>query len=133
MPTAAEPAATPPVLGDLPEWDLGDLYPSPDAPELTADLDRAAAEAKALRDRCHGRVAALDGAALAAAIRDYETLQETLGRVMSYAQLVHSGDMSDPEVGRFFQSMQERTTEISTETLFFTLEINRLEEADLGA
>ncbi|MEE8292936.1 MAG: M3 family oligoendopeptidase, partial [Kiloniellales bacterium] len=133
MPTAAEPAATPPVLGDLPEWDLGDLYPSPDAPELTADLDRAAAEAKALRDRCHGRVAALDGAALAAAIRDYETLQETLGRVMSYAQLVHSGDMSDPEVGRFYQSMQERTTEISTETLFFTLEINRLEEADLEA
>jgi len=133
MPTAAEPAAKPPVLGDLPEWDLGDLYPSLDAPELTADLDRAAAEAKALRERCHGRVAALDGAALAAAIRDYETLQETLGRVMSYAQLVHSGDMSDPEVGRFYQSMQERTTEISTETLFFTLEINRLEEADLEA
>ena len=27
------------ALGPLPEWDLTDLYPSPDAPELKRDLD----------------------------------------------------------------------------------------------
>ena len=57
-------------------------------------------------------------------------MQEVLGRIMSYAQLVHAGNMTDPEIGRFYQTMQERVTDISTELLFFTLEMNRLDDAD---
>ncbi|MDX1576816.1 MAG: oligoendopeptidase F, partial [Kiloniellales bacterium] len=121
------------ALGDLPVWDLSDLYAGPDAPELTADLDQAAAEAEAFQAEFQNNLAALDGDALAAAIARYEAIEEALGRVMSYAQLVHAGDMSDAEAGRFFQNMQERTTDISTALLFFTLELNRLEEAELEA
>jgi oligoendopeptidase F len=135
--TAATPADAPstaqPALENLPEWDLSDLYPGPGSAELAADLERAAAEAKAFREAHQGKLAGLDGAALAAALRDYEVLQEVLGRVMSYAQLVYSGDMSDPEVGRFFQTMQERVTVISTDLLFFGLELNRVEDAVLDA
>ena len=120
-------------LGALPEWDLADLYPGPDSPVLEDDLKRAAEGAKRFRETHEGRLAGLDGAALAAAVRDYEALEEILARVLSYAQLVHSGDMGDPEVGRFYQTMQERTTEISTDLLFFTLELNRLDEAALEA
>ncbi|MDX1576657.1 MAG: M3 family oligoendopeptidase, partial [Kiloniellales bacterium] len=40
---------------------------------------------------------------------------------------------SDAEAGRFYQNMQERTTDITTAQLFFTLELNRLEEAELEA
>ena len=120
-------------LGKLPEWDLSDLYGAPDSPELEADLTAAAERAKDFRARFEGHLAGLAGAALAAAIQDYEAIQEVLGRVMSYAQLVHSGDMSDPEAGRFYQTMQERVTVISTDLLFFTLELNRLEEAGLEA
>ena len=50
---------------------------------------------------------------------------------MSYAQLNFAADMGDGERGRFLQTMQERVTDISTETLFFTLEINRLEQSVL--
>ena len=121
------------VLGDLPVWDLSDLYPGPQAPELTRDLETAAAEAKAFQAEYQGRLAALDGDALAAAIGRYEAIEEVLGRVMSYAQLVHAGDMGDAEAGRFYQNMQERTTDISTALLFFTLELNRLEDAELEA
>ena len=121
------------ALGDLPVWDLSDLYAGPDAPELAADLDRAAAEAKAFQGEFQNKLAALEGDALAAAIGRYEAIEEVLGRVMSYAQLVHAGDMSDAEAGRFYQNMQERTTDISTALLFFTLELNRLEEAELEA
>ncbi|HLB78915.1 MAG TPA: oligoendopeptidase F, partial [Dongiaceae bacterium] len=81
-----------PALGRLPEWDLSDLYPGPQSAELAAELARAAAAAADFRDRYRGRLAALDGAVLGAAVADYERLQETLGRVSSYAQLVHAGD-----------------------------------------
>jgi oligoendopeptidase F len=121
------------VLGDLPEWDLSDLYPDPGAPELKRDLGSAEDEAKAFQARYQNGLAALDGDALAEAIGAYEAIQEVLGRVMSYAQLVHAGDMGDAEAGRFYQNMQERTTDISTALLFFTLELNRLEEAELDA
>jgi oligoendopeptidase F len=122
-------AAEPADLGELPTWDLSDLYPGLDSPELKADLKRAESEAKAFRARYEGKLAGLDGAALGAAIAVYEGTQETLARVSSYAQLVYSGDMGDSKIGRFYQTMLERTTDISADLLFFTLEINRLDEA----
>ena len=132
MANDAEPgAARREDLGALPSWDLGDLYPGPNSARLNGDLERCESEAKDFRARYEGRLAGLDGAALGAAIAVYEAIQETLGRVSSYAQLVYAGDMSDPAIGRFYQTMQERTTDISAEILFFTLELNRLGDAEL--
>src|SRR5262245_26740606 len=130
--TIAATKAAEPDLGPLPEWNLADLYPGRDSPQLAADLQRMAAEAKAFRQRFQGKLAGLDGAALGGAVASYEALQETLGRIMSYAQLVHAGDMTDPQIGRFYQTTQERVTDISTDLLFFTLELNRLEDAVLA-
>jgi oligoendopeptidase F len=117
----------------LPAWDLRDLYPAPDAPEVEADLERAAAAARALADEFKGRVGELDGDALAEMIARYEQLEEWLGRAMSYAQLLHAANTEDPEIGRFFQTVQERVNEIGTNVLFVTLELNRIEEEALGA
>ncbi len=122
-----------PDLGDLPTWDLTDLYPGPDSEQLSADLARSEADAKAFAARLKGKVAGLDGAALGAAIAAYEAIDETLGRIMSYAHLRYAGDVGEPENGRFLQTMQEKLTAISTHLLFFTLEINRIDEADLQA
>jgi oligoendopeptidase F len=121
------------TISELPTWDLADLYPGPDSAELKADLDRAAAAAKAFTAAYATRIAALSGHALAGAIAEYERIEEILGRVMSYAQLLFSGDSTDPVIGRFSQSMNERVTAISSDLIFFTLEINRLEEATLNA
>ena len=52
---------------------------------------------------------------------------------MSYASLVHAGNIADPEIGRFFQTMQEKINAVSTTLLFFALEINRLEDAEIEA
>jgi oligoendopeptidase F len=117
--------------GALPSWDLRDLYPSPDSPAIARDLDRAEADARAFAAAHAGRLAAHSGAVLAGAIADYERIEEVLGRAMSYAQLLFSGDSNDPAIGRFYQSMNERVTAISTHLLFFTLELNRLEQAAL--
>jgi oligoendopeptidase F len=126
--TAAAPEA---ALGPLPEWDLGDLYPGRDSAELKRDLARTEADAGAFRERYEGKLQSLPGAALGAAIATYERLQETLGRIMSYAYLVYAGNMEDAEIGRFFQNMQEKVNAISTVLLFFTLELNRIEDREL--
>ncbi len=112
---------------ELPSWDLGDLYPSPDSPEIARDLDRAEADARSFAALHTGKLAAYSGAALADAIGEYERIEEVLGRAMSYAQLLFSGDSNDPAIGRFYQSMNERVTAISTHLLSFSLELNRLE------
>ena len=118
---------------NLPTWNLADLYAGPDAPEVERDLQDAAAQAGVFRQKYEGKLASLSGADFLAAILEYERIQETLGRLMSYAQLLYSGDMSNAEFGRFQQNINERATEISLEALFFTLEINKLEDVDVTA
>jgi oligoendopeptidase F len=117
-----------PRLAELPTWNLADLYPGPDSAELKRDLERSAKEARQLADEYRGKIATIDGAALAEALSVYEKLEDRLGRILSYAQLLHAGDMTDPEIGKFYQSMQERATEIAADTLFLRLEINRLDD-----
>ena len=115
----------------LPTWDLRDLYPAPDSPQLTADLDRTETEAKAFEARYAGKLAGLDGNGLAAAIEGLERIEEVMGRVMSYAQLLFSADSTDAARGQFYQSMQERVTSISGHLIFFSLELNRMDDAVL--
>ncbi len=117
----------------LPSWDLRDLYPAPDSPVLAGDLDRAEAEAKAFAEAHAGTLAGMSGARLGAAIGEYERIEEILGRVMSYAQLLFAADSTDAAVGKFYQSMTERVTAISSHLIFFTLELNRLDDGVLEA
>src|SRR5260221_6202466 len=107
----AETATSQKDLGPLPEWDLADLYPRRNSPELTRDLAGLGTEAGAFRARYQGRLGDLSGAELGAAVAEYERLQETAGRVMSYAELMRSGNVADPEITRFFQTMHERITD----------------------
>lgn len=117
----------------LPVWDLSDLYAGAGDPQLETDLKQADADARAFEDAHAGKLESLSGDALAKAIAAYERIDEILGRVMSYAQLVFSGDAQNADNGRFYQTMQERVTAISSHLLFFTLELNKLEEPALEA
>ena len=120
------------AIGPLPEWDLDDLYKGVESPALARDLEDARARAEALAERHRGRVGALDGAALAELIAEYEALTDALGRITSYASLLHAGDMNDPRAGKFLQDMRERTTDIANTLLFVTLELNRIDDAALA-
>ena len=115
-------------LGALPEWNLAGLYPAPDSPALAADLDRAERDARAFRARWKDRLAAASGEAFGGAIASYEAVSETVARAESYAQLLHAADLSDPGTAKFHQTIRERATAITGELLFFTLEINRIED-----
>ena len=115
----------------LPTWDLTDLYPGLDSPALAADLEAAENRASVFAQTHAGRLAGHGARALAAAIVEYEAIEEALGRTMSYAQLQFSGDGTDAVIGRAYQSISERVTTISSHLIFFTLELNRLDEAAL--
>jgi oligoendopeptidase F len=120
-------------INPLPAWDLSDLYDSPDSPQVMADLGRAETTAKSFARAHAGTLASLTGAALATVIAEYERIQEILGRVASYAQLLFAGDSSDPAIGRFYQTVNERVTSIGSELIFFGLELNRMDDAVLEA
>jgi oligoendopeptidase F len=127
-----------PRLGALPEWNLADLYAGLDDLQVKRDLDRGAAESLAFEQSYKGKLAALAegpaaGAALAEAVKRYEALDDLLGRLMSYAGLLHAGDTVDPARAKFYADVQERVTAASTHLLFFTLELNRLDDAKLEA
>ncbi len=119
--------------GDLPAWKLDDLYAGRESADLRQDMTAAAEDAEAFAARYEGKLAALGGNAFAEAIAAYERLDETLSRIMSYASLLHAGDVGSPEIGQFYQTAQERVTDISSRLLFFTLEINRIEDDALEA
>src|SRR5262249_30111984 len=125
-------------LGVLPEWNLADLYAGIDDPRVKRDLDRGAAESLAFEEAFKGKLAALverghEGTQLAAAVKRYEALDDLLGRLTSYAGLLHAGDTVDPARAKFYADVQERVTAASTHLLFFTLELNRLDDAKLEA
>jgi oligoendopeptidase F len=122
-------------LGALPEWNLADLYAGIDDPQVKRDLDRADTESLAFEEAYKGKLAALAdaGAGLAEAVRRFEALDDILGRLTSYAGLVHAGDTVDPARAKFYADVQERITAASTHLLFFVLELNRLEDDKLAA
>ncbi|PKQ02227.1 MAG: oligoendopeptidase F [Alphaproteobacteria bacterium HGW-Alphaproteobacteria-12] len=126
------------TLGELPVWNLADLYAGPDAPEVAGDLGWAAEAAAAFNARYRGRIAELaaapeGGAAIAGAIADYEKIEDRLGRLMSFAGLLYAQDNADPAHAKFYGDMQERVTAISTVLLFFVLELNRVEDDVLAS
>ena len=97
---AAEPGGKA-KLGSLPEWNLTDLYQGPESPKLKADLETSERAADAMQERYAGKLAALlaggtGGAPLAQAVREFEALNDMLGRIVSYASLLYAADTSDP-------------------------------------
>jgi oligoendopeptidase F len=136
--SARKKLSKPAKLGDLPEWNLKDLYPALDSPEVKRDLDLADSECAAFEQDFKGRLAALAaaegaGAALAKAIKRYEAIDDRLGRLVSYASLVYAGNTTDPVHAKFYGDIQERITAGSLHLLFFTLELNRIDDAQLEA
>ena len=121
------------AVAELPMWDLSDLYPGVGSAELRADLEAAERRAVAFAGAFEGRLAELPAEALAAAIGEYQGIEEIFGRVMSYASLQYAQDGTDAVFGQFYQSMSERVTTISARLIFFTLELNKLDETVLDA
>ena len=134
---AGQAAATESGLGELPEWNLADLYPAMDAPEFARDIDRVLADAVSFESEWKGRLEAVvrDAASgdIGRALRDYEAIEELMGRIGSYAGLLYAADTSNPANAKFYGDVQQKLTDASAHILFFALELNRIDDAAVDA
>ena len=135
MPAPVSQSDTPPSggedVGDLPSWNLDDLYSAPDCLEITRDLDWVKAETASFASDYEGKLSGLDAAEMLRVIERYEAMQGKMGRIMSYAGLRYYQNTSDGERAKFMSDMQGMITEFSNPLVFFTLEMNRIEDAVL--
>jgi oligoendopeptidase F len=113
-------------LGDLPEWNLADLYPAPDAPEVGRDLEWLDAACGAFAKDYEGRLAALDPAGMLSCVHRYEEIERIAGRIMSYAGLRYYQNTTDALRAKFLSDCQDRVTAATTALVFFGLEFNRI-------
>ncbi|MFK8034507.1 MAG: oligoendopeptidase F, partial [Hyphomicrobiales bacterium] len=106
-----------------------------DGEDLAADLKKGEALCKAFAETYKGQIAQLAKDApenLVKALVDYEQIEDLLGRIISYAGLVYSGDTTDAQRAKFYGDIQEKITNASTQLLFFGLELNKIEDADFS-
>jgi len=120
-------------LGKLPEWDLSDLYAGEDAPELSRDLDWLQKECAGFAADYEGKLADLDADGLLTCVHRNEKINNIAGRIMSYAGLRYYQLTTDADRAKFLSDVQEKVTIFTTPLVFFTLEINRIEDATLDA
>ncbi len=116
----------------LPQWDLSDLYAAKDCPELETDFDRLEKLAQEFVGNYKGKLATLAPEEILNSVTEYEIMEEIIGRIISYSGLLHAGDVINAKISKFYQSCHERITQVSTRLLFYTLEINRIEEAQIN-
>ena len=127
-----------PPANALPEWRLDDLYEGRDDPRIELDLAAGAA--------VNAELAALKGAFVAArgepaklgdlidrGVGLYQAATDKLWGVGAYASLSASISRDDPAWARFEADIRTRGSQIAADSLYFTLELNELEDAEIEA
>jgi oligoendopeptidase F len=122
----------------LPEWRLDDLYASREDPRIAADLAEA--------ERINAELAKLEGRLVATrahpeelggivdyGVQLYEDATNALWSVGAYAGLAASTARDNPAWSKFEADLRARSAQIGAMSLFFTLEINQLEDNELEA
>ncbi|MBM1221075.1 M3 family oligoendopeptidase [Ponticoccus sp. SC2-23] len=120
-------------LGDLPEWDLTDLYPDPDAAEFKRDLDWLETACADFAHDYEGKLADLDAAGMLDAVLRYEKIDIIAGRIMSFAGLRYYQQTTDADRAKFMADCQDRITAYTTPLVFWSLEFNRLDDDHLAS
>ncbi|WBU59385.1 M3 family oligoendopeptidase [Paracoccus albus] len=125
--------ATKTDFGDLPDWDLTDLYPAPDAAELRVDLEALEKKTASFAADYQGKLADLDAAAMLECIRRYEQIDILAGRIMSYAGLRYYQNTTDAARAKLLSDLQAKITDFTAPLVFFSLEFNRIPDETYNA
>ncbi|TMM55071.1 M3 family oligoendopeptidase [Sulfitobacter sabulilitoris] len=127
----ANPGSGDSPFGDLPKWNLDDLYTGEDAPELKRDLDWLEQACSSFAEDYEGKLKDLDAAGFLDCVLRNEKINQVAGRIMSFAGLRYYQQTTDAGRTKFMSDTQEKITNFTTPLVFFTLEINRLDDDHL--
>ncbi|MGG6895325.1 M3 family oligoendopeptidase [Rhizobium sp. BR 315] len=134
---SASQAAASSALGDLPAWKLSDLYPSSTSPAFVGDMEKAGKMSIAFEEKWKGKLTEAANktgdAGIGAAIREYEALDDIMGRLGSFAGLTYFSNTIDPANGKLYGDVQAKLTDYAAHLLFFPLELNRIDDATMDA
>ncbi|MCG5483553.1 MAG: M3 family oligoendopeptidase [Sinorhizobium meliloti] len=134
---AGQASAAPDELGELPSWRLTDLYLSPSSEEFRSDLAKAETDAIAFEAKWKGKLKEAAGRTgdqgIGAAVKEFEALDDLMGRIASFAGLTYFSDTSNPANGKLYGDVQSKLTDISAHLLFFSLELNRIDDKVIDA
>ena len=103
-------------------WDLSDLYPGMDSKELKKDKKRVVELSNKFNDSYRGKISEMSHKEFAVAISEYEEIIQIMGRIGSFAYLQWSTSTEDPQLGKFLQSSNELSSEVSQALTFFNVE-----------
>lgn len=109
----------------LPSWNLTEIYKGIDDAAIEKDIQNLAQKAKDFAAAYQGKLHGLSGHDFYQSIKDYEALSDCFGYITTYGSLIHAQKQDDAAVSRFYQGLREKITQIATQTLFYTLEINK--------
>ncbi len=118
-------------LGNLPEWNLDDLYTGEDAAELKRDSDWLEEACASFARDYEGKLATLDADGFLDCVLRNEKINQIAGRIMSYAGLRYYQVTTDAGRAKFMSDCQEKITDYTTPLVFFTLELNRLDDTHM--
>lgn len=115
-------------FGDLPNWNLSDLYPTTDGKEISIDLENLEKNCGSFAADYQGQLDGLTSDGLLNCIERYEDIQNIAGRIMSFAGLRYYQNTTDSERSKFMADMQAKITDFTTPLVFFSLEINSIDD-----
>ena len=115
-------------LGQLPDWNLNDLYTATDAKELISDLNWLEKECNEFAKSYEGKLHTLSDKEMLTCVVRNEKISSISGRIISYAGLLYYQKTTDADRAKFLSDMQEKITVFTTKLVFFSLEINSLED-----
>jgi len=121
-------------LGADVRWNLGDLFNGMNDPRIEASLVSSLARAEKMETDYKGKIAASDLTAmtLAAALREYENIQQEASKPGAYASLLFATATGDAARGAFLQKMRERGSQMAIPLLFFDLELAAVPSSVIG-
>ena len=120
-------------IKNLPQWNLNDLYTSEASKKLIEDLKWLDEECIRFETDFKDNLNKLSSNSFLNCILRYEKIQNISGRIMSFAGLKYYQSTTDNNRAKFLADMQEKITNSSSKLVFFSLEINRLNDEKLNS
>ena len=116
----------------LPNWNLKDFYLSIDDKQIEKDLELFKNFTLNFSNKYKDKLLsfALDFEEI---VKEYEDGNELGDKLGNYAFLIYATNMNDQKTVQFYQGINEKLTEISSNLIFFTNEINSSSDNDFEA
>jgi oligoendopeptidase F len=119
-------------LSVIPTWNLSDFYSSIKDKKINKDLKKIADSSKIFSTKFCGKVLKLNALNLFQAIKNYEEICEEIGKISSYSYLIYASDLSNQNNISFYQNISEKLSKFESQLVFFTLELNQIEDKKIA-